>query len=65
MSTPHDDDPDIERVITRLLTEGRLQPIPDRRQRKERRHLGYGGRRADDIPRPMPSPPPRDDKPKP
>jgi hypothetical protein len=26
-----------------------LRPIPDRRQRAERRYLGLGGRRADDL----------------
>jgi hypothetical protein len=26
-----------------------LRPIPDRRQRPERRYLGLGGRRADDL----------------
>ena len=61
MPNGHDDDSDVQRVITRLLSEGRLRPIPDRRQRVERRQLGYGGRRADDIQRPVTTPPPREE----
>jgi hypothetical protein len=57
---------DLDALLARLIAEGRIRLVPDRRTRVERRDKGYGGRRATDRPRPpstsQPAPDPEDDR---